>query len=196
MMRLGADDLAAERLADALVTETYAQNRNAAGELFDHRQRHAGLVQACFGPGEITMCVGCQRRNAGDVDARRCAPPSRPRPTRPGTARGCRECASLSYARSERSSPQKPGATHQLSIMNRSCRSSAPWSQETCKDFGAMTPIWRCSSQSAASDTASPGNQTLISTSPTRKRRMASIENRYDRAPLGSTEGRMHTLSK
>ena len=42
----GADDMTAEGLADALMTQADAENRDPAGEGVDDRQRHAGRLSA------------------------------------------------------------------------------------------------------------------------------------------------------
>jgi hypothetical protein len=50
----GADDVAAKRLADALMPQTDAEDRNFTGEGINGGQRHARLVRRT-GPGESTM---------------------------------------------------------------------------------------------------------------------------------------------
>ena len=37
------NDLAPKVLHDALVSEAYTEDRNLAGKMLDHRQRHAGI---------------------------------------------------------------------------------------------------------------------------------------------------------
>jgi hypothetical protein len=54
---LGADHLAAERLADGLVAQAHAQQRHLAGEVLEHGHRDAGLG-GLHGPGETQMWSG------------------------------------------------------------------------------------------------------------------------------------------
>ena len=65
---LGMHDPAAEGLADRLVAEADAEQRNLAGEFADRRPRNAGLGRGA-GAGRNDQIVGLEAGNVGDGDS-------------------------------------------------------------------------------------------------------------------------------
>ena len=85
-----AHDLAAERLADRLMAEAHAEDRDLARERADRRPARCRPRSACTGPGEITIASGASSPIVVDGDRVVALDARRPRPARRGTARGCR----------------------------------------------------------------------------------------------------------
>ena len=81
---------AAERLADRLVAEAHAEDRDLAGEAPDQRHARCPPRSACTGPARCTMCCGLQRLDLVERDRVVAHDLDRPRRARPGTGRGCR----------------------------------------------------------------------------------------------------------
>ena len=74
----GAHDLAAEGLADGLVAQADAQDRDLARRSVLITSRLMPASFGVHGPGEITMCDGRQRRDRRRRRSRRCARRARP----------------------------------------------------------------------------------------------------------------------
>jgi hypothetical protein len=64
---LRTHDLAAEGLADALMAQAHAQQRDLRAEVRAPRPPTRRLRSACRGPGEMTMHLGRQCAISGDV---------------------------------------------------------------------------------------------------------------------------------
>ena len=86
---LRAHDRAAERLADRLVAEAHAENRDLAGEALDQRHRDAGLVRRAR-PRRDHDALGRERVDLVERDLVVAHARARPRRARRGTGRGCR----------------------------------------------------------------------------------------------------------